>query len=33
MCAKCGIMEEARIFFSQIPVKDVVSCSAMIGGY
>ncbi|CAJ1938673.1 unnamed protein product [Sphenostylis stenocarpa] len=33
MYAKCGIMEEAHLIFSQIPVKDTVSWNTIIGGY
>ena len=31
--AKCGVMEEAREVFEQLPVKSVVSWSALIEGY
>lgn len=33
MYAKCGSMEEARLVFSQIIAKDIVSWNTMIGGY
>ncbi|XP_050900342.1 pentatricopeptide repeat-containing protein DOT4, chloroplastic [Lathyrus oleraceus] len=33
MYAKCGSVEEARLVFSQILAKDIVSWNTMIGGY
>ena len=31
--AKCGVMEEAREVFEQLPVQDIVSWNALIAGY